>query len=331
VEYKKKKTSSFKKILLGIFLILLVILVAPAIFSPKPQSLTPALTATPAVPPTVMPSVFPNVSKTLTSQNVVRKYYIHLPRSYHAGTKYPLLVAYHGGSGDGKEMYEMSGFDEFSDKHNFIVVYPDGVNGLWNDGPGSTPWDQQYISDIQFTQKLIEQMKTDYSINTDRVYGAGFSNGGFFVQRVACALSPQFRAIAVVAATEMQDHLNDCSLTKPVSFITFNGTSDQWISFNGQTEPNGQYFLPINDMVKLWVKRDKCSTELVKTRLQLQEGAEYDIDKVVYKGCQDSTVEQYIIQNGRHWWPGDRYMSDTFNRAIGIDASEIIGNFFLEH
>ncbi|MDP6908623.1 MAG: hypothetical protein QF371_03915, partial [Flavobacteriales bacterium] len=75
-----------------------------------------------------------------------------------------------------------------ADTAGFLLVHPQGTqdgSGLnyWNTGWGGT------VDDVSFTAALIDSLSAEYSINADRVYSTGMSNGGFMSYYLACNLS----------------------------------------------------------------------------------------------------------------------------------------------
>ena len=135
--------------------------------------------------------------KSIESGGLERRYSVHLPPSYEVGTPTPLIIAFHGGGGDGEGMELLTHMDEISDRERFIVVYPDGINRNWNDGRSQI---NPGVDDVGFVRDLLDQLGSDYSIDTKRVYATGISNGGFMSYRLAFDLSGRFAAIASVGA-----------------------------------------------------------------------------------------------------------------------------------
>ena len=71
-----------------------------------------------------------------------RTYHLYVSSSLAAapgGTKVPLLVALHGGTGWGTQFERNSGFDGLAEANLFLVVYPDGV-GIGPHGTDTRTW-----------------------------------------------------------------------------------------------------------------------------------------------------------------------------------------------
>lgn len=124
-------------------------------------------------------------------------YILAVPANYNAAKSYPLVLVLHGDD-DTAEMisqwYPFHAATEASGEDAF-VVYPSGPppdrvgDGwqLWPLDPGN--------SDIVFLQAVIDDVSGNYNIDSNRVFGAGYSKGAFMVNQVAC-VTTMFRAIA---------------------------------------------------------------------------------------------------------------------------------------
>ena len=76
-----------------------------------------------------------------TPDGRTRTYHVYVPRDLPEGADVPLLVALHGGGGNGNQYRANSGFDGLAEANGFIVVFHDGtsIKGLkdsrvWNAG-----------------------------------------------------------------------------------------------------------------------------------------------------------------------------------------------------
>src|ERR1019366_7076467 len=89
-------------------------------------------------------------------------------------------------------------------------------------GPGN--------ADLAFVDAMLQQVESSLCIDTSRVYASGFSDGSFMVSLVACTMSNRFAAIAAVSGLELP---SPCPTTRRVPIITFHGTADPILFFNG--------------------------------------------------------------------------------------------------
>src|SRR6516164_8623546 len=75
-----------------------------------------------------------DVTGTLVVDGTTREYVIHVPPSYQRAHAAPLVLDLHGGVGTPEGIRRITGMDPIADHNGFIVVYPRGIGGHWNDG-----------------------------------------------------------------------------------------------------------------------------------------------------------------------------------------------------
>lgn len=277
-----------------------------------------------------------------------RTYLIHIPLTYNITKSIPLLIALHGGGGTGQNMVKltMGGFDEISDKSDFVVVYPDGTEKHWNDGRNSETTryhvNKKNIDDVGFIAALIDHLIKEMNIDPKRVYVTGMSNGAIMCYRLACELSEKIAAIAPVAGNIPQNLLLACSPSRPISVLVINNVNDPLVPFEGGdvTGPFGLKklgkVLSASESIKFWVNHNKCSTApVIIYEPHKDPQDETRIRKETYgNGDNNSEVVFYIVECGGHTWPGGyQYLNE---RIIGktnrdINAAEVIWNFFEKH
>jgi polyhydroxybutyrate depolymerase len=115
-----------------------------------------------------------------------------------------------------------------------IVVYPYGQPG----------WDLSAMAvnpDVAFMEKLRTSLEESYCIDTDRVFGFGYSQGGFLANMIACYRGPSvFKAIAVNSGglyapdgeeAKYDDNGNLVCPQAPVPALVIHGTHDNQVSY----------------------------------------------------------------------------------------------------
>ena len=287
------------------------------------------------------------VHRTGTSEEIIqvndikRSYLLHLPSSYSKEKQIPLVLAFHGGGGQGKGMERLTGFSSLSDLNSFIVVYPDALWKQWNDGREvkEIRSQRENIDDVSFVSALIDRLEQVYSLDPRRIYATGISNGGFFSQRLACELSNKIAAIAVVASS-LPRNLSSCKPERPVSVLIISGTNDPLVPWEGGgiglgLRNHGQV-LSAYDTVKYWATQNSCSLS-PETNWMLDKDPNDGIRvrKEVYgQGSHGTEVVLYAVEGGGHTWPGSiQYLPRWIigRLSMDIDASEIVWDFFLKH
>jgi poly(3-hydroxybutyrate) depolymerase len=138
---------------------------------------------------------------------------VYLPASRPSDSPVPMILFLHGNGGDMIKSIRMYGVREEAERAGIIAVFPNGspvtlVNGGtgccgWNDG--RPIWgDFQPPDDVSFVSQLLDLLIPKYNVDTNRVFAAGMSNGGFMTHRLACELSDRFAAIAVGSGHAMR-------------------------------------------------------------------------------------------------------------------------------
>ena len=135
---------------------------------------------------TVNKNSFVSYRGSILHKGRMRTYLVHIPPSYNKESLTPLVIALHGGGGDGKKAEKSTLMSHQSDKDGFILVYPDAVRGHWNDGRGVNRYrsHREDIDDVGFIASLIDVLAEDYNIDRTRVYVTGVSNGGLMSNRL---------------------------------------------------------------------------------------------------------------------------------------------------
>lgn len=256
-----------------------------------------------------------------------RFYLTHLPESYQEDTLYSLVIALHGGLGSGSQLEGQSLLSEKADEAGFIVVYPDGFKSIlgirtWNGGACCGGAVNNDIDDVGFINKLIDVLMEDYSIDSNRIYATGISNGGFMSYRLACELSDRIAGIAPVAAT-----MNTiCEPENPVGVIHFQSELDESIPYQGGVGDglSDHYNPPYDSVMNAWASHNNC--------LQIdtvQDDSNYL--QVKWSDCDcDQEQNYYLTTDGGHSWHGG---ASTFggDASSSLSANDLMWNFFLTH
>lgn len=139
----------------------------------------------------VKPSLVNVSNRNIDVAGQPRFYVLSVPRTYDASRSYPLIVALHG---DGQNA---DGFRQFLDLdalsgNDAITAYPDQVVDL--DKPFEQNGDQQLVAAV------IAEVKSQFNINAGKVWGFGYSKGGFMLNQLSCRKPGTFTAFAAHAA-----------------------------------------------------------------------------------------------------------------------------------
>jgi polyhydroxybutyrate depolymerase len=147
-----------------------------------------------------------------------------------------LLLVLHGSGGDASQMRRYTGyeFERLADEHGFIVAYPEGFGGYWNDArkKGRFPAKKLGIDDVGFLRDLIEHFRRTHHVG--RVFAVGYSNGGHMCFRLALEAPDMIDGFAVFGANMPTDDNCICPpLTRPIRALFVNGTRDPINPYEG--------------------------------------------------------------------------------------------------
>jgi len=257
-----------------------------------------------------------SVYYTIDVNGTARTLLFHLPAGYQAGDDLPVLFDFHGYGSNAKDQELLTGMSAFADQFGFVVIYPEGLvdqfgNQYWNTLSG-----QNKQADLDFVAEMLRLLGIYYGYNPTRVYASGFSNGGGMANMLAGEMADTFAAIGTVAGA-YYDYA-DYQPSQPVPVITFHGTADQVVPYNGL------FILPpIYDWVKDWATKNGCGLD---AEVITDEG-----DIFAEQWSQDCTapVVLYSMLDKGHSWPGSTMPADITSNQI--DASLRMLQFFAAH
>ena len=233
---------------------------------------------------------------------------VTVPTNYNSETPNPLIILLHGytSSGAGQDSYMK--FSDLSDRYGFLFVAPDGnkepggdENRYWNASPACCDFFQTKVDDSAYVLSIIDEMKSKYNIDGNRVYLIGHSNGGFMSYRAAYDHSETVAAIASIAGA---NHVEERDAPdNPVHILQIHGTDDGTIAYDG-AEIQGNNYPSALQSVSRWASYNGCDAEGAERELRdleaTIEGHESSV-LLFQKGCQTGgSSELWTIEGGSH-------------------------------
>lgn len=267
-------------------------------------------------------------TRTLEAGGETRTYHVMLPDDYDPAVATPVVLALHGGGGNGARLDRSTRgqFREQADRLDWIVVFPEGVNHGWNDGREATAEPRRGVDDVAFFAALIDRLATDHGIDTTRVYATGISNGAFMSIRLGLELSDRIAAVAAVTGNLQKVHESKTP-ARPMPILFMNGTEDPLVPFDGgQVTVFGRSrgeVLSTRDSALRFGTINGCDAEA--PIVTLPDWSKHDGTRVHVHagiGC-EAPVVVYRIEGGGHTWPGG---SQYLPRAVvGRVSRDIVG------
>lgn len=259
---------------------------------------------------------------------ITRTYSYYVPASYTVGQAAPLVLNLHGYTSSGTAQALYTNFMPIADTAGFIIVHPNGTNDpftqqpFWNFGiAGAT------VDDFSFLQALLDTIASNYTINLNRVYCTGMSNGGFMSFAMACE-TDRFAAIASVTGSMSIPMYNACNPANPIPAMAIHGTTDATVAYTGSSTSKS-----IPDVVAFWVTENNCNLTPTITQIPNTNTADNcTAEHHLYSGgTNGNTVEHYKIIDGGHTWPGGTINTGSGNTNRDFNASKEIWRFFSQY
>jgi len=281
--------------------------------------------------------------RTVDVDGTERWYLLTTPAEHDGETPLPVVIDFHGIL-EGAEIHaQMSQYGALAQEEGFVAVIPNGSGDpvRWDANPESDP-----NQDLAFVDALVETLGDELCIDTSRVYATGLSYGAIMTSFLICTRADKFAAFAPVAGITVPE---PCDPSRPVPILTFHGTDDPILSFNGGVgdlsiitggDPNADATTappstaPAYDLngegyparVAEWAARNGCDPE------PTDEQITQEVIHRVYDCPPGADVEFYIILGGGHSWPSSEF-SKSIESVVGyttfdVDATRAGWEFF---
>lgn len=231
-----------------------------------------------------------------------RTYELFVPGNADQNESLPLLFVFHGAYGTGAGMQRAAGFDQYAREYNFIVCYPDAATENWEEGCMCNKPYRLKIDDIGYINYLIDTLSSRYNINPQKIFAAGYSQGGLFAQNVACKISGRLKAVAAVASPMSIQLFQSCKPESSISILMIHGTSDSTLPYYGSD--NGSFSLVSTpDVINLWGQLNNCNSELIIEHIPDNGDASISVTKNSYLDCRSSSeIVLFEVKGGGHRW-----------------------------
>lgn len=264
---------------------------------------------------------------------VKREYYLYVPSELDEDSA--LVIAIHGYTGNAKDFMLYTSWEEVAEKNDFVVCYPQGTKESYSD---QQHWNARIglsvVDDVGFLSNLALEIADEYSLDSDRIFATGFSNGGYMSYALACERPDVFRAVAPVSALmsgQLWNSYNMDNLTAddwlgvqvntPIPVCHIHGAQDDLIGIDATFRDD--YIEKIwgggpsaQSTVEFWADINQCSE---KETIKITK----NVTKQIFTNPRNDTqVWYYRIENMSHSWP--TMMFD----GMDIEGSHEIWDFF---
>jgi polyhydroxybutyrate depolymerase len=147
-------------------------------------------------------------ARTIMTGGMTGNYNVNLPANYDPNKPWPLGFGFHGfGNGAcGPTGGECQGFAALP----AITVYPKSLQAGWEGQP------QPLTENLQFYHDVLAVMKSEYCVDLNRIFIAGVSSGGQFIEQIACRDGESLWQVSAVSAYVDKGADTGCKGTPPV-------------------------------------------------------------------------------------------------------------------
>ena len=248
-------------------------------------------------------------AQSLVHDGINREYILYVPNSYDETSATPILFNFHGFGGSASQFISRADMRAEAELNSFILVYPQGscLDGVphWNPCPIEGD-NKSSADDLGFFEAMVNEISSEYTVDMERIYAAGFSNGGMMAYGLANYKSDLIAAVASVSGS-MLDCLETPSHPMPV--LHLHGTSDGVLPYNGDASFNS-----VQNTLDYWTNfNNTVSTPTIN----IDNTSGMTIEQYVYdQGDNSVSVEHYKYIGGEHTCFNETYQGQNASKLV---------------
>jgi polyhydroxybutyrate depolymerase len=214
-----------------------------------------------------------------------------------------LLLVLHGFKSSPAEIEMYLKPRRLADKFGYVLLLPHGNlnqngNYYWNATKDCCAYDSAAIDDSSYLLSLVKEAIDRYAIDPQRVYGIGFSNGGYMMYRLACEDKGLFKGMGIIAGLSFKDP-RACTQPTPRTIVHIHGTADEIVPVDAHNREAST----LTPLLKRWSERNGCpnASPARRSRLNLTKSVEGpDTDHLVWHDCQEAGLHYFQINDASH-------------------------------
>lgn len=174
----------------------------------------------------------------------------------------PLIVMLPGYGNTAEAMRTQTSIEDDANARGYAVIYVTGAPNKedrtssvgWNSGIGNSP-----NKDVEFLCALVNDLCKNYSLDQERVYAVGFSNGAFMTHRLAIEANDIFRGVVSVAGMLPQSIWNNRPDTTNISVFQITGGKDDVVPQNINGSANYSQNPAIEDVLNYYIETNNLT------------------------------------------------------------------------
>jgi poly(3-hydroxybutyrate) depolymerase len=198
--------------------------------------------------------------------------------------------------------------------------YPYGAydNCPADEASRACPWGTSCADDLGFFEAMLDFAGERLTVDEDRVYMTGFSQGGQTTQGLACGLAHRLAAIAPMHGFAANGHT--CGPDTALGMIQFSGTRDTIVPEDGVSD-GGLIYDHADETAQEWAAAQGCDADLTPYPTAY-DGVEGMVC-MQHAGCDTGASVVWCRWDGSHSWPR--------NSSDGNFGLETLWSFFEAH
>jgi len=186
---------------------------------------------------------------------------VYHPSNPSAGLPKGLVLLLHGYGGTGKQINDYLQFKQIAKQANVIYVTVEGTKDssgkqFWNATSSCCNFSKKKIDEVTYFKELIQDLQRQNSVDPQRIFIIGHSNGGFMAHSLACSLSPIVAGIISIAGEQAQN-ADDCKPDYSVNILQIQGMADLVVPYSGGNLGLGP-FPGAEATLKMWATKNSC-------------------------------------------------------------------------
>lgn len=218
------------------------------------------------------PQPSPFIEDSIQVADSRRWFRIYKPKSLRADA--PAIVVLHGGTQSMRKIFNpkaggTKGWLSVADREGALLIIPNGTNPddgstngdkqNWNDLRWTGDKRNSEADDVGFIAQLVNTMITTHSLDKNRIYVTGASNGGMMTQRLLIE-RPDIFAGGAAFISSLPSNITLPRPQSPTPLLLVNGTKDPLVKWDGgQAVKSRSPVLPVRETVQWWIAANKAS------------------------------------------------------------------------
>ena len=165
----------------------------------------------------------------MVHEELERCWNVLVPQTLDPEVEVPMVIDLHGNTLTMAEQRALSEFDEIAEDNGAIAVWPQGHGNSWNAGYCCSTAGEMGLNDTGLILEIMDRVAANHSVDEDRVYLTGWSNGCALSQKLANEHSDRFAAIACMSYYLLDDPAPQYS---SIPIMEIHGLVDQIILYS---------------------------------------------------------------------------------------------------